>query len=53
VWILDKEKKKIAAFLNAQKAAEFCKTNHTALHRYLKSGKLWKDKYYFSRKPKV
>jgi hypothetical protein len=53
VWVFDKEKTIIAVFSNVQKAAEFCQTNHTALHRYLKSGKLWKDKYYFSRDNKI
>ena len=49
VWVFDKQLNTIGVFSNAQKAAEFCDTNHTAMRRYLKSGKLWKDKYYFSR----
>jgi group I intron endonuclease len=49
VWVFDKEHITVGVFSNANKAAEFCGTSHTALARYLKSGKLWKDKYYFSR----
>jgi hypothetical protein len=53
VWVFDKERRIVDVFLNAQKAAKFCNTNHTVLHRYLKSGKLWKDKYYFSREARL
>jgi hypothetical protein len=49
VWVFDKERRIVGVFSNAQKAAKFCNTSHTALCRYLKSEKLWKDKYYLSR----
>jgi len=49
VWIFDKQHNYVGVFTTANKAAEFCDTSHTVLSRYLKSGKLWKDKYYFSR----
>jgi hypothetical protein len=49
VWVFDKERVIVGVFSNVQKAAKFCNTNYTALRRYLKPGKLWKDKYYFSR----
>jgi len=48
VWVFNKERRIVGVFSNAQKAAKFCNTNHIALRRYLKSEKLWKDKYYFS-----
>ena len=48
VWILDKERTVVNIFSNAQKTAKFCGTNHTTIYRYLKSKKLWKNKYYFS-----
>jgi len=53
IWVFDKERRLAGVFSNAQKAAKFCNTNHTALSRYLKSGKLWKNKYYFSRESGV
>jgi hypothetical protein len=53
VWVFDKERKIVDVFSNAKKAAKFCNTNHTTLSRYLKSGKLWKDKYYFLCKAKL
>jgi hypothetical protein len=53
VWVFDKERIIVGVFTNAQKAIKFCNTNHTALRRYLKSGKLWKDKYYFSREARL
>jgi group I intron endonuclease len=53
VWVFDKECKIVDVFSNAQKAAKFCNTNHTTLRRYLKSGKLWKNKYYFSHEAKL
>jgi hypothetical protein len=49
VWVFGKERRIAGVLSNAQKAAKFCYTNLTALRRYLKSGKLLKDKYYFSR----
>jgi group I intron endonuclease len=49
VWVFDKERNVIGVFPTANKTAEFCGTSHVAIGRYLKSGKLWKDKYYFSR----
>lgn len=49
VWVFNKERDMIGIFPTANKAAEFCGTSHVAVGRYLKSGKLWKDKYYFSR----
>ena len=49
VWVFDKEHRIVSILPNAQKTAKFCNTNHTAIRRFLKSGKLWKDKYYFSR----
>lgn len=53
VWVFDKERRIVGVFSNAQKAAKFCNTNHTALRRYLKSEKLWKDKYYFSHEARL
>lgn len=49
VWVFNKERDMIGVFPTANKAAEFCGTSHVAIARYLKSGKLWKDKYFFSR----
>jgi len=49
VWVFDKERNIIGVFSTANKAAEFCNMYHVVLHRYLKSGKLWNNKYYFSR----
>lgn len=50
VWVFDKECNIIDVFSTAaNKAANFCGIHHTILHRYLRSGKLWKNKYYFSR----
>jgi group I intron endonuclease len=49
VWIYDKQHNIVDVFPTANKAAKFCGTSHTVLGRYLKSGKLWKDKYYFSK----
>ncbi len=40
VLILDKNYDTVNLFSTAQKTAEFCRTSHTALARYLKSGKL-------------
>jgi hypothetical protein len=53
VWVFNKERKIVDVSPNAHKAAKFCNINHTALRRYLKSGKLWKYKYYFSREEKL
>jgi len=53
VWVFNKEYKIVHVFTNAHKAALYCNTNHTTLGRYLKSGKLWKNKFYFSRKEKL
>jgi hypothetical protein len=49
VWVFNKERDMIGVFPTANKAGEFCGTSPVALGRYLKSGKLWKDKYYFLR----
>lgn len=48
VSIYDKEYNIVYISTTANKAAKFCGRSHTALGRYLKSGKFWKDKYYFS-----
>ena len=45
--MLDKNYDTVNVFSTAQKTAEFCHTSHTALSRYLKSGKLIKNKFYF------
>lgn len=49
VWVFDKECNIIDVFTTANKAANFWGIYHTILHRYLRSGKIWKNKYYFSR----
>ena len=49
IWVLDKQYKTIAVFPTAKAAVEFCGTSHVNIGRYLKSKKLWKNKYYFSR----
>lgn len=49
VWVFDKECNIIDVFPTANKAANFCEIQHTILHRHLRSRKLWKNKYYFSR----
>jgi len=47
VKVVDKNNKIINTFPTITSAAKFYNTNHTTLSRYLKSEKLWKDKYYF------
>jgi group I intron endonuclease len=47
VKVLDKQYNTIVVFTTVNKASEYCGIPHTCLGRYLKSGKLWKDKYYF------
>jgi hypothetical protein len=50
VWVYEKKKWSIIdVFSTENKAAEFCGIYHTVLHRYLKSGKLFNNKYYFKR----
>lgn len=49
VWVYDKKWTIIGVFSTANKAAEFCGIYHTVLHCYLKSGKLFNNKYYFKR----
>ena len=52
VWIFDKQRNLINVFPNASKAAKYSDTSHTTVCRYIKSGKLWKDKYYFRKSKK-
>lgn len=49
VWVYDKKCSIIDVFSTANKADEFCGIYHTVLYRYLKSGKLFNNKYYFKR----
>jgi hypothetical protein len=49
VWVFDKQCNIIDVFPTANKAVNFWGIHHTVLHRHLRSGKLWKNKYYFSR----
>lgn len=49
VWVYDKKYSIIDVFSTANKADEFCGIYHTVLYRYLKSGKLFNNKYYFKR----
>lgn len=49
VWVYDKKCSIIGVFFTENKAAEFCGIYHTVLHRYLNSGKLFNNKYYFKR----
>jgi len=53
VWVLDKERRIVSVLSNVQKAAKFCATNNIILRRYLNSGNLFKDKYYFSREARL
>lgn len=47
VWVFDKQRNIIDVFPTANKAANFCGIHHSILHRYLKSGKLLKNKKNF------
>jgi group I intron endonuclease len=49
VWVFDKECHNIGEFSTANKAAKFYNVSYTTFNRYLKSKKLWKNKFYFSR----
>jgi len=49
VWVFDKQRSIINIFSAANKAVKFCGISNVTLSHYLKSGKLFKNKYYFSR----
>jgi hypothetical protein len=49
VWIFAKEGNMVSVFSTTNKAAEFCGISPVDLGRHLKSGKLWNNKYYFSK----
>lgn len=47
IWVYDVKHKLIKILNNASKASESFNIPSTTLSRYIKSGKLWKNKYYF------
>lgn len=47
VWVYDSNQKLIKIFSNVKKASEWSNVPFTTLSRYIKSGKLYKNKFYF------
>jgi group I intron endonuclease len=47
VWVCNLDRKLIKILSNVKKASEWCNIPYTTLSRYIKSGKLYKNKYYF------
>lgn len=47
VWVYDYDHKLIKILSNILKTSELYKIPYTTISRYIKSGKLYKNKYYF------
>ena len=47
VWVYDCEHKLVKILPNILRASEWSKIPYTRINRYIKSGKLYKNKYYF------
>lgn len=53
VWVYDSDHKLVKVCDNSSKASEWFNIPSATLSRYIKSGKLWKDKYYFYKNLKT
>lgn len=49
IWVYNSDYKFVKVLDTANKTAEWANTSHTTIARYIKSGKLFKHKFYFSK----
>jgi hypothetical protein len=50
VWVYDCNKKLVNIFNNNKETSKWCYIPRTTLHNYIKSGKLYDNKFYFYNK---